>query len=309
MAKRTIERDEPPYSKKRPKRDCHFDKAWIQEFQGIGVSSKGAGYARCTLCCSDFTINHGGRNDVTTHVKGKHHKEMATASSSSRSITSMFNPKVSESAIKAEALWAMFIAKHNIPFLASDHANKLFTNMFPDSELAKQFSCGRTKTTAIVTQALAPHFLNKVTSELSLNGPFSILMDESNDKTDKSCIILVRVFDSSMGDCCTRFLDMPIVNIGTAVNLFTALKTSLESKGYNFSKAVAFMSDTTNVMKGARSGVQKRIKNEHPHLYDVSCICHLANLTVKAGLKALPVDIDQLLIDVFYYFYYSSRRK
>ena len=102
---------------------------------------------------------------------------MATASSSSRSITSMFNPKVSESAIKAEALWAMFVAKHNIPFLASDHAYKLFPKMFPDSELAKQFFCGRTKTIAIVTQALSPHFLNKVTSELSLNGPFSILMD------------------------------------------------------------------------------------------------------------------------------------
>ncbi|KAL5502306.1 hypothetical protein EMCRGX_G009055 [Ephydatia muelleri] len=41
MAKRTVERDEPPSTKKRPKRDCHFDKAWIQEFQGIGVSSKG----------------------------------------------------------------------------------------------------------------------------------------------------------------------------------------------------------------------------------------------------------------------------
>ncbi|KAL5479441.1 hypothetical protein EMCRGX_G022965 [Ephydatia muelleri] len=40
MAKRTVERDEPPSTKKRPKRDCHFDKAWIQEFQGIGVSSK-----------------------------------------------------------------------------------------------------------------------------------------------------------------------------------------------------------------------------------------------------------------------------
>ena len=80
-------------------------------------------YARCVLCCSDITINHGRRNDVTTHVKGKQHKEMAMASSSARSITSMFNPKVSESAIKAEALWAMFVAKHNIPFLASDHVS------------------------------------------------------------------------------------------------------------------------------------------------------------------------------------------
>ena len=60
---------------------------------------------------------------------------------------------------------------------------------------------------------------------------FSILMNESNDKTDKSCIILVRLFDSSVGDCRTRFLDMPIVNMGMAVNLFAALKSS---KDYNF---------------------------------------------------------------------------
>ena len=164
----------------------------------------------------------------------------------------MFKLKVSTGATESEALWAMFVAKHNLPFLASDHANKLFPKMFPDSELAKQFSCGRTKTTAIVKEALAPHFPSKVTRANS----FSILMDESNDKTDKSCIILVRMFDSRVGDSRTRFLDMPVVNVGTAVNIFTALKSSLESKRLDFSKAVAFMCYTTNVMKGARSGVQ-----------------------------------------------------
>jgi hypothetical protein len=102
---------------------------------------------------------------------------------------------------------------------------------------------------------------------------------------------------------------MPIVNIGNAVNLFDALKSSLSKHGLDFSKSVAFMSDTTNVMKGARSGVQKLIRNEHPNIYDVGCICHLADLTVKAGMKALPVDIDKLFIDVFYYFQHSSKRK
>ena len=38
------------------------------------------------------------------------------------------------------------------------------------------------------------------------------MMDESNDKTDKSCIILVRVIDSEKGETCTRFLDMPVIN-------------------------------------------------------------------------------------------------
>ena len=56
------------------------------------------------------------------------------------------------------------------------------------------------------------------------------------------------------------YLDMPIVNIGTAQNLFRALKESISSKGLDFSKCLAFMSDTT----GVRLGVQKLIKNECP---------------------------------------------
>ena len=38
----------------------------------------------------------------------------------------------------------------------------------------------------------------------------------------------------------------------------------------------------------------------------MGCICHLADLAVKTGLKALPVDIDQLFVDVFYHI---SKRK
>ena len=59
------------------------------------------------------------------------------------------------------------------------------------------------------------------------------MMDESNDKTDKSCIILVRVLDSDCGKVCTHFLGMPIVNIGNAQNLFAALKESLTNKFYD----------------------------------------------------------------------------
>ena len=52
------------------------------------------------------------------------------------------------------------------------------------------------------------------------NNPFSIMIDESNDSTDKSCIILIRVFDHNVGNVCTRFLDMPVVNIGTCTKYF-----------------------------------------------------------------------------------------
>ena len=219
----------------------------------------------------------------------------------------MFKASTSPSVIEAETRWALFVAKHNLAFLTSDHATKLFATMFKDSETAKNFACGRTKCTAIVKEALGPFYAKKVVK--SMSDSFSIMMDESNDNTDKSSILLVRVLDTEVGDIRSRFLDMPVVNIGTARNLFNALKQSLEKFGLDFTKAISFMSDTTNVMKGARSGVQKLIKDENKSLYDVGCICHLADLTVKAAMKTLPVDIDQLFNDIFYYFYHSSKRK
>ena len=82
-------------------------------------------------------------------------------------------------------------------------------------------------------------------------------------------------------------------------NLFNAIKKSLEKLGLDFSRAVSFIWDTTNVMKGAtcRSGVQKLIKDEKPCVYDAGYLSHLAtDLVVKAKMEVSPIDIDQLFV-------------
>ena len=47
--------------------------------------------------------------------------------------------------------------------------------------------------------------------------------------------------DPELGNVKTRFLDMPVVNIGTAQNLFSALKESLSKYNLDFNKAIAFV--------------------------------------------------------------------
>ena len=61
-------------------------------------------------------------------------------------------------------------------------------------------------------KVLAPHFTQKVIEAMS-GGAFSLMMDESNDKTDESCIILVRLLDPQIGEVRTRFLDMILVQL------------------------------------------------------------------------------------------------
>ena len=101
---------------------------------------------------------------MTTHVQGRHHKDMANALVSSRSVTSFFRPQTPQSVIEAESLWSTF---HNLSFQTSDHATKLFRRMFPDSEIAKKFACRHTKTAAIIKEALAPHYLAKTLHNMS----------------------------------------------------------------------------------------------------------------------------------------------
>ena len=88
--------------------------------------------------------------------------------------------------------------------------------MFPDSEITRNYSSGRTKTKAIVTHALAPT-ANLPVAEACAKQPFSILCDGGNDMFDKKYFaIIVRFWNECVGKTVTRFLAMPVCNIATA---------------------------------------------------------------------------------------------
>lgn len=54
--------------------------------------------------------------------------------------------------IRAEVMLLDLATELNLPFSALDKLTKAVKIMFPDSELAKQFQCGRSKGTAIVKE-------------------------------------------------------------------------------------------------------------------------------------------------------------
>ena len=47
--------------------------------------------------------------------------------------------------IRAETIWAHFVAKNNLPFAISDTFTKMASHMFPDSAVAKSFCGGQDK--------------------------------------------------------------------------------------------------------------------------------------------------------------------
>lgn len=168
---------------------------------------KGETYAHCSICGSDFSVAHGGKNVIIAQIEGAIHKQYLTASTSSSSLTLFFAPQTSNVQTETETRWSLFIAKHNLAFLTSDHANNimLLPKMFSDSAIAKRQQQSSNK--------LFHHTISRKCSPI-----WKILF---HWWWMNPTIKLTNLASQSKEE---YVLDMPVVNIGNAQNLFQATR-------------------------------------------------------------------------------------
>ena len=91
----------------------------------------------------------------------------------------------SEQTLRSEIIWALHNTVTHQSFTSSQAANELSINMFSDSEIAKKFSCGKTKLSYLVTFGLAPYFSSDVIAKLHDSSNFVIFFDESFNRISK----------------------------------------------------------------------------------------------------------------------------
>ena len=82
--------------------------------------------------------------------------------------------------------------------------------MFPDSAVAKQFHCSRTKTSVLTRFGNGKYSLDQLIQRLTSDSPpvfFSLLVDESNDRgvEVKDLVVLVCLFDFKIMKAVTRY--------------------------------------------------------------------------------------------------------
>ena len=70
--------------------------------------------------------------------------------SSSSKQTSILSLTENEAAKKAEIMWTLEVAIAKHSFRSCDNKSELYNSMFPDSQVAKTFACGKTKFTYLV---------------------------------------------------------------------------------------------------------------------------------------------------------------
>lgn len=264
------------------------------------------------------------RSDIDRHVRSERH--IASSKSVQSENTNLMknflrNEKETEldKQVKyAELMLCGYVAAHNEPFLKMDHLVDVLKDIFPDSKIAQEISCKRTKTKGLVLNVLGDEKEHLV-SVLKAN-KFSILVDESTDISSvKTFCIIVRLYCENLGNIVSRFWDLQQVftendPVGaeegaTARRLFTLMKNSFEKFDIPFSNVIGFGSDGCNTMMGCNNSFASRMKELCPGLRVCKCVCHSLHLCASEACKCLPRSAEGLARYVYNFFKTSAKRR
>ncbi|KAL3195697.1 hypothetical protein MRX96_001819 [Rhipicephalus microplus] len=178
--------------------------------------------------------------------------------------------------------------------------------MFPDSETAKGFQCGRKKLSYIISDGLGPYFKAKVIKELDIPDTFySIMIDESPIPEAKvqQLDVLVRYYSTNTENVVVEHLQSFHLGHATADELFSCIENALSDVRKN--NMICFYSDGPNVMKS----LKRKLKTEvSPNMVDIGeCGLHKVHNAFAAGLDSFGAEVESLVTDVHYYFKFATR--
>ena len=107
--------------RKKARYEQSFKSTYSQIFGSyLGPSSKGSTYVHCSICNTDFSCAHAGRNDCKRHIESKSHKQWESLRKENKSIHDFGGRRddsVQLGTTKAEVKMCELIAHMNLPLI------------------------------------------------------------------------------------------------------------------------------------------------------------------------------------------------
>ena len=103
------------------------------------------------------------------------------------------------------------------------------------------------------------------------------------------------------------------VDGGKAATIFDIMDEKFTKDGIPWLNAISLSVDNTNAMIGRNNSIASRCKAKNQSIFISGCPCHLAHLAATAAndsfTEAIGVNVEDVLIDLYYWFDKSSKRK
>lgn len=141
---------------------------------------------------------------------------------------------------------------------------------------------------------------------------YGLSIDGSSDnQREKMYPLTVRVFDES--GLSMELLQMCVSDSSTAEGIFSVMHNELSVHEISWNNCSGIGLDNTNTNVGKRNSVITRIHSKNESVYLSGCPAHmLHNAALKASKafsKITSFEVEDFMIDIFYHFDKSSKRK
>ena len=197
----------------------------------------------------------------------------------------------------------LFVAEHCLPYSISGPLLEFVKELCKDVEAVNSTKMERTACTYTITHGIARAVKKQLANKLK-GVFFSLNIDEAtNHAKDKVLNILVQFWDQERGKFAIELLGSRVVNIAKAENLFNAVDTVLEEYELQWDQVTSVLMDNCSVMRGAKSGVEARIKEKNPHMMDISGdTVHMINNSANAMFDEIEAfhPIQPVLCSIYF---------
>ena len=284
---------------------------WLKHTSGTATSPDISVSGSTTSVSEQVEVTATSSNEIK-QVSDTQSKVVHVSSNSSAG-TSTHSFLTSDCCQKAEILWALHSTVTHSSFHSNQVVGTIFQEMFPDSEIAKQFTCGRTKLAYLVTFGLAPYFKDELHDALQKSSHIVVLFDESFNRVtkDEQMDNQVRFWNNEQECVMTRYLSSEFLGHCTAKDLLQRLKEGIWC--IDSSRIIQLSMDGPNVnLKLFRDFIaDRKINNpDAPDVLDIgSCGLHVVHGAFKTGVTATGWKLDQLLRSLWYLFDGSPARR
>lgn len=141
-----------------------FQDKWLQMYPWLK-------FHKNKLLCNPCNKNFGCKiYDIKRHEETASHKKNCSLLKNTPKITKLIKServlKRHQEVKKAELKICVFLHEHNLPFLLADHLPKFIKSICPDSDIAKNINCSRTKATYLTNECINLEQLTNISNIL-----------------------------------------------------------------------------------------------------------------------------------------------
>ncbi|CAH0563016.1 unnamed protein product [Brassicogethes aeneus] len=329
-------------------RRCYFKTDWLTDPNfnlWVEECKSNSSVIFCKICKKNVDISNMGVSALKSHMKSVKHIKLTTAINSTTNVAQYFQnhqlsnsslgiekpsssenksrvvPEktlslqekglISEAVLKSEIIWTINMVLKHYSFNSSKNNGKLFSAMFPDSEIAKSFACGATKMAYTLCFGISPFIKEKLLSKIRKSKHFTAYFDGSVDKyLQKDQIdVIIRFWDESQ--ITSRYMSSAFLGHAKASDIIKAIKNEIAE--LNSQKLLQIGMDGPNVnLKVLKEFVdQRRNENEdYPQLIDIgSCSIHTLHRSFQVAVQETGWDLASILRGLWQIFKDSPARR